>query len=67
LSDACVFSEKNLEMLKCELRKAARSSDQYFQYAKLLNVAKKAANTSSQLDDAFSALLLGDEDAGKYN
>lgn len=57
LSEACVFAENNLQKLKADLKKVARFSGQYFHYAKLLNVAKKAANTSGQLDDAFSALL----------
>lgn len=65
LSEACVFAENNLQGLKADLRKVARFSEEYLHYAKLLNVAKKAVNTSVQLDDVFSALLGVGEDAGK--
>lgn len=65
LSEACVYAEKNLQNLKADLRKVARFSEEYLHYAKLLNVAKKAANTSVQLDDVFSALLSVGQDADK--
>lgn len=65
LSEACVFAENSLHKLKTDLRKVAKFSEQYFRYARLLNVAKKAVKTSGQLDDAFSALFGEAEDAVK--
>ncbi|MGE6994573.1 hypothetical protein ACQKIK_14380 [Pseudomonas sp. NPDC047961] len=63
LNEACVLAENSLHKLKADLRKVAKFSEQYFRYARLLNVAKKAVNTSGQLDDAFSALFGEAEDA----
>ena len=65
LSEACVFAENNLQKLKSDLRKAAKFSEQYYQYARLLNVSKKAGNTFSQLDSAFDALFCGGEHGDK--
>ncbi len=65
LSEACVFAENNLQKLKSDLRKVAKFSEQYYQYARLLNVSKKAGNTFSQLDSAFDALFCGGEHGDK--
>lgn len=57
LSEACVLASNSLEQLKYELKESARGSDNYMLFVKKVCVAKKALNTSEQLDYAFRALF----------
>ena len=61
LKDACLMVYNDLDALKSDLRRVAHDSAKFTLSMKKLNVAKKAINTSAQLDDAFNALI------GKHN
>jgi len=57
LVDACSMAYNDLNALKTDLRRDAHDPAKFSLSMKKLNVAKKAINTSAQLDDAFNALL----------
>lgn len=63
LSKACDMALNDLESLKSGLIRAANDPEEFLLSVKKLNVAKKAVNTSAQLDKAFTALVRGNDNA----
>ncbi len=59
LNDACAMACNDLKELKGDLRRVAHDPAKFAFAMKKLNVAKKAINTSVQLDEAFNALIGG--------
>lgn len=59
LNDACTMACNDLKELKGDLRRVAHDPAKFALAMKKLNVAKKAINTSVQLDEAFHALVGG--------